>query len=210
MASRVRNERAVARSLGGQVVHSSHSSQFTVHSSHVVFARLFPVVYLTNLANVAPAGTSRRRRSRLLLVGATPKAHRCSRWCNSRTFSLAFRLSGPPNTTATDVLAFGTSQGPPPQPMVQYQERFSLASLAERTSPQSTATRCPFAFLAERTAAVLHGGSFLFASGEAVCVHTKQAGRNLARTGERGLACVGLRCAPHPCTRERACMRRLL
>ena len=46
IASRVRNERAVARSLGGQVVHSSHSSQFTVHSSHVVFARLFPVVYL--------------------------------------------------------------------------------------------------------------------------------------------------------------------
>ena len=58
----------------------SQLTQFTVHSSQftrrlredlVANVRLFPVVYLTNLANVAPAGTSRRRRPRLLLVGAT-------------------------------------------------------------------------------------------------------------------------------------------
>ena len=51
---------------------------------------------------------------------APPKVHRRSRLCNSKSVSLLpSRLSGPPNTTATDVFAFGTSQGPSPQPIVQ-------------------------------------------------------------------------------------------
>ena len=48
--------------------HTVHSSQFTVHTSS---SRASFRSSTSNLANVAPAGTSRRRRPRLLLVGAT-------------------------------------------------------------------------------------------------------------------------------------------
>ena len=96
----------------------SQLTQFTVHSSQFTRRRLFPVVYLTNLANVAPAGTSRRRRPRLLLVGATQGPPLQSMVQQQDVLS-CLSAERPPNTTATDVLAFGTSQGPSPQPIVQ-------------------------------------------------------------------------------------------